>query len=313
MKKLIGFVSLMVLLAACTAEPTANKPATTNANAPAETRTTAAPSEADIIAKEKNAWDVFKKKDADAFGKLVTADYIEVLDSGVVDRAAALAGMKDFDITDITYADWKMLPIDKDALIITYTVNVKGTYKGEAVPPGPYREASVYVNRNGEWRSAYFQETLSAKMPEMTSPPPPSPKTAASPATAKPAETTSDVMANEKLVWDLFKAKNYDGFASLLAPEFIETEAEGAYDKAGSVKGVQMMDATQFELSDWKTVKFDDDASLVTYTVTAKGAKPEKAYHSSIWANRNGKWLALYHQGTPAAAATGAAKPEAKK
>ena len=311
MKKLIGFVSFMVLLAACTAEPTANKNTTSNANKPAETKTATAPTEADIIAKEKAGWDAFRKKDAAAFEKMMTPDYVEVTDGGVMDRAATLAGMKDFDITDVTYADWKMVTIDKDAVIITYTTNLKGTYKGEAVPPGAYRDAAAYVNRNGEWLAAYFQETASAK-PPANMPPPPSPKTAASPATsAKPAETGSDVIANEKIVWDLFKAKNWDGFASLLAPEFMEVEADGAYDKAGSVKGVQMMDATQFELSNWKAVKFDDDASLVTYTVTSKGAKPMKDYHSTIWVNRNGKWLGLYHQGTPAQAAT-AAKPETK-
>jgi hypothetical protein len=315
MKKLIGFVSLMVLLAACTAEPPANNSGMANANKAAETKTAAAPSEADIMAKEKGAWDAFKKKDAAAFEKMLTTDYIEVLDSGVKDRATSIAGMKDFELSDLTFADWKMLPIDKDAVIITYSVNVKGTFKGEAVPPGPYREASVYVNRNGEWLAAYFQETLAATAPSTMAPPPPTPapKTSASPAASmKPAETTSDVIANEKLVWDLFKAKNFDAFAGLLAPEFVETEADGVYDKAGSVKGVQMMNAGQFELSDWKAMKFDDDASLVTYTVTSKGAKPMKDYHSSIWANRNGKWVALYHQGTPAQAATGA-KPEAKK
>jgi hypothetical protein len=44
-----------------------------------------------------------------------------------------------------------------------------------------------------------------------------------------------------------------------------------------------------------------------------KGPKPMKEYHSTIWVNRSGKWLGFFHQGTPAAAATGPAKPEAKK
>jgi hypothetical protein len=223
--------------------------------------------------------------------------------------------MKDFEISDITFADWKMLPIDNDAVIITYTATIKGTQKGEAVPLGPYREASVWVNRNGEWQAAYFQETLAAKPPATTAPPPPTPapKTGASPAAAaSPAATGADAIANEKIVWDLFKARNYDAFANLLAPEFMELAADGVYDKAGTVKGVQAMNAADFELSDWKTVKFDNDASLVTYTVTMKGPKPMKDYHSSIWVNRNGKWLGLFHQGTPAAAATGA-KPEATK
>jgi len=313
MKRILALGSLLVLAAAC-ANQMDNKNMT-NANSGTGTKTAAAaPSEADLVAKEKGAWDAFKKKDADAFGKFVTSDYIEVLDSGISDKAKAIGGMKDFDITDVTFSDWKMTPIDKDAALLTYKVNVKGKYKGEDIPAGPYYEASAYVNRNGEWQSIYYQETLSAKMP----PPPPTAdkKAPSSPATApaKPPETGSDPIANEKIVWDLFRAKNWDGFASLLAPEFMEAEASGVYDKSGSVKGLQEMpgDMSQFDLADWKAISFDDDAKLVTYTVTSKGAKPEKEYHSTIWVNRGGKWMGLYHQGTPSSPSP-AEKPEMKK
>jgi hypothetical protein len=74
---------------------------------------------------------------------------------------------------------------------------------------------------------------------------------------------------------------------------------DGVYDKAGSVKGVQGFDASKAELSDWKTVKLTDDASLVTYVAKIPGLPTE--YHSSIWVKRNGKWLGMFHQGTAAA------------
>ena len=35
------------------------------------------------------------------------------------------------------------------------------------------------------------------------------------------------MIANEKMIWDLFKSKNYDAFASFLAEDFIEVEPEG--------------------------------------------------------------------------------------
>jgi len=298
MKKILALVCLVVLAAACTMQPSGNKDMTANANGNAnksDMKTAAAPSEADITAKEKAAWDAFRKKDADALGKLVTSDYLEVTDMGVADKATAIAGMKDFDVSDVTFADWKLTTIDKDAVIVTYTVTVKGKYKGADFPPGPYRETSAYVNRNGDWLAIYYQETLTK-----TGPPPPMPKEtpkAASPA-GTPGQTGPDTVANEKLVWDAFKAKNYDAFASYLADDAMEIEADGVYDKAGSVKSVQMFDASKAELSDWKTLKFDDDASVVTYVVRMPGFPVE--YHSTIWVNRNGKWVALFHQGTPA-------------
>ena len=239
---------------------------------------------------------------------LAPSDYIEVQDEGVFDKAGIVADVKDLNLTDATVSDWKMLPINNDAVILTYTLNLKATYKNEAVPPGPYRSAAVWVNRDGKWLGFYYQQT-----PVTTAPPPPPPSTssagkpekAASPA-AKSAQTGSDPIANEKIVWDAIKSRNYDAFGALLAPDSVEIEADGVYDKAGSVKGVSTIDFSKDELSDWKSVKLDNDAALVTYLVKAPDPKMPAERHSTIWVSRGGKWMALLHVGTPVA------KPAAK-
>jgi len=136
-------------------------------------------------------------------------------------------------------------------------------------------------------------------------------KTAASPA-AKPGEAGPDPIANEKLVWDLFKSKNYDGFATLLDPAFVELASTGVYDKAGTVKGVAEMDASEFELSEWKSAKLDSDAALVTYLVKPANPKWDTERHTSIWANRGGKWLGVLHVSTPVAKPKTEMKPGMK-
>ena len=297
MKKLFVLVSLLLLAAACATEPTSNNNMTANTNKAGETKSMAAPSEAEIIAKEKGAWDAFKQKDADAFKKSLAADYYGVSATGVSDTAASVAGMKDNELTEFTLADWKMTTIDKDAVLLTYTATEKGSYKGKAVPPGPYYEASVYLNRNGQWVNVYYQETLKQEMPAPSASPAPA-KPAAS-AMAKAAETSDDPVANEKLVWDAIKSRNYDAFASYLADDSLEIEPEGTFNKAGSVQGVQGFDASKGEMSDWKTLKFDDDASVVTYKVKIPGMKPDTGEHSTIWVKRDGKWRAFFHMGTP--------------
>jgi hypothetical protein len=307
MKKLIAGVCFLVLVVAC--QPVANENMT-NANKAPETKAVAPPSEADMIVKEKAAWDAFKRKDANAFKKLLVPEYVEIHDGGVTEGSKVVDDMKDVELSDVTFADWRMTTIDKDLVLLTYTTTQKGTYKGQAFPEGPYRNAAAWVNRNGEWLAIYFQETRTSTAP----PPPPASKPAASPATS-PAkiETSEDVVANEKLVWELFRTRNFDAFSTLLAPEFMEAEPTAFYDRAGTVKNVSEMDASQFEHGDWKSVKFDDDSALVIYTVTMKGPKPQKEYHATIWAKRDGKWLAFYHQGTPAGAAPAAsASPEKK-
>jgi len=303
MKKILALVSLLLIAAACTNQPTTNTNMASNTNtAPVKS---AAPSEADMFAKEKAAWDTIKKKDYDAFGNMLATDYIEVTDGGVFDKAGIVADVRDFNLTDATFSDWKMLPIDNDAVILTYQTTLKATYKGDEVPPGPYRSAAVWVNRDGKWSAFYYQQTPVKNMPP---PPPPSSssaskteKAAASPA-AKPAETGPDPIADEKMVWDSIKNKNSDAFAALLAADSIELETDGVYDRSASVKSVSNFDFSKFELSEWKSAKIDADAAFVTYLVTQPASPnmgPER--HSTIWVNRNGKWVALLHVGTPVA------------
>jgi hypothetical protein len=300
MKKILALVSALLIAAACSNQTTTNTNTSSNANT-TTMKSTAPPTEADITAKEKAVWDTLKKKDLEAFGNMLASDYIEITDEEVLNKTGIVADVKDFSVTDAAFADWKMIPIDNDAVILTYTLNLKANYKGADVPPGPYRAAAAWVNRDGKWVALYYQQTLVKTMPPL----PPSAankpeKAAASPA-AKPAETGPDPIANEKIVWDLFRSKNSEGFAALLDATFVEIEANAVMDKAAAVKGAGELDATKFELSDWKAVKINDGAALDTYLVTPKDPKWAPERHTSIWAKRGGKWVALLHMGTPVA------------
>lgn len=307
MKKILVLVSFLLIASACVKQTSTNT--NTNSNANTTVSKPAAPSEADMIAKEKAAWDTIKQKDTAAFGNMLASDYIEVTDEGVLDKAGIVSDVKDFDLTEATFSDWKMLPIDNDAVILTYNTTLKAKYKGQDVPPGPYHSAAAWVNRDGKWVAFYYQQALIKTMP----PPPPAasaskPDAAASPA-AKAAATGSDPIANEKIVWDAFKSRNLDAFASLLDPAFVEIEQIGVYDKAAAVKSADF-DASQFDTSEWKAARLDNDAALVTYLVKATDPKIGPERHTTIWANRGGKWLALLHVGTPVAKP--AAQSEAK-
>ncbi|MGB7923041.1 MAG: nuclear transport factor 2 family protein [Pyrinomonadaceae bacterium] len=117
------------------------------------------------------------------------------------------------------------------------------------------------------------------------------------------AQSEADHIAREKQVYDMLKKKDFDGFAGMLADDMVEVEATGAYDKAGSVKGVRETDFSTASLSDFKVVKLDGDAVVVTYLAkfTAPGANAEGYRQSTVWVNRGGKWWVVFHQGTEAA------------
>jgi hypothetical protein len=319
MKKIIVLMTLTLLIiaAACTT-PTenANRTATANANTATETKA-AVMSEAEATRLEKSVWDAIKNKDYDSFGNFLTNDMVAVGGDMVSDKPTTMTNIKTFDLVDATFSDWKYLSIDKDAVLIAYTANSKFKMNGKDMEDHA-RCSSAWVNRDGKWLAIFHQES-----PVKPAQPPPAastkPKPATSPAATAAALTTGpDAEANEKAVWEALKAKNWDGFASALAPESIEIEPDGVYDKAGSVKMVGQFDFSKSTLSDFKTVRFDADASLVTYLVKGPMAGANGERHTTIWSNRAGKWQAVFHQGTPvmpappATAAKPGASPAAK-
>jgi hypothetical protein len=313
MKRLILLAALLVAASACSSTPEATNAntATPMANTAANANTSATPitgagatvKDSDITAKEEEIWGKIKAKDSEGFGGMLSDDFIYVAPEGIYDKAGTINGVKDFAPTELTFSDWKVLLLDKDAAVVAYKVIAKGTSGGKPIPETPLLCSSVWVNRGGKWVGVYHQETEPMSGPP---PPPPAankPATSASPTPeAKPAAAaSSDVVADENMVWDALKRKDYDGFASLISDKAIEVEADGVHDKAGSVKGVSMFDFSKVTLSDFKTLKLTDNSSLVTYMVKSpsKGFNPLGERHSTVWSNTDGKWLAMFHQGTP--------------
>ncbi len=118
--------------------------------------------------------------------------------------------------------------------------------------------------------------------------------------TATVAETA--ITDQEKKIWAALKAKDMDAFGALLAEDFILVTNDGIHDKQHTIASVKNINLTEVNLSDWQVVTIDKDAAVVTYMQTAKGtdngqpipATPTR--NSSVWINRGGKWVAIYHQ-----------------
>jgi hypothetical protein len=306
MKRIILLVALALLASACA---TTQAPTNTNTTTPANANATATPKAeattgADAItAKEKQIWDAIKNKDSASFAAMLADDFVYISSDGVHDKAATVDGVKQLEVTDLSLSDWKVLMLDKDAALVTYTVNMKGTSGGEPFPSTPVRASSAWVNRGGKWVGVYHQETeiKEATMSQPTSSSNSNQSTkAAAPSEAKPAEASSDdLVAREKQIWDAIKKKDFDGFASFLADDQIEVWESGVNDKAASVEGVKQANLTSAVLSDFKATKLNDNATLVTYVVKGSGdLSPTGERSSTIWARRSGQWLAAFHQGT---------------
>jgi hypothetical protein len=255
-------------------------------------------SDAEVIAKEKQAWEAVQKKDFEGFRNIMANDGIYVSHHGILDPAGTIKETNELELTDLSFSDWKVLSIDKGAVVVTYTAHIQGKIQGQPLVATAVRGSTAWLNREGKWLAIYHQdsEAKAAVKPGEKK----EAKTISSPAAIPTQPTTNaDPIANEKIIWDALKSKNFDAFAALLASDSIEVETEGVYDKAGSVRSVSEADLSKTSLSDWRSLKIDDDAALVTYMVKGPGVDPSGEHHTTIWVNRGGKWLALFHQGTP--------------
>ena len=311
MKRIILLALLLLAASSCatTTQAPGNANDNTGANASASPAATpkaeASPAANDAaIAREKEIWGKIKDKNPDGFGAMLADDFVYVTEDGVFDKAGTVDGIKQMAPTDVSFSDWKVVTVDKDAVVVAYTVNMKGTNGGQPMPETPIRASSVWVNRGGKWVGVFHQDTPVKEAPagqtadtgKPMGPMPPS----ADP--SSPPEAP-DPISKEKKVWEELKRKDYDAFASDLAEEAIEVEPDGVYDKAGSVNGVKMFDASKFTLSNFKEVKIDADASVVTYTVKSGDGKEEER-HSTVWSKRGQRWYAVLHHGTPVKRAT---------
>jgi hypothetical protein len=140
-------------------------------------------------------------------------------------------------------------------------------------------------------------------------PPTASPTPAPAPAIANNSATNSPqdaFIAREKEVWEAIRKKNMPVFAGYLAEDMLYVSKDGLHSKADTVKGIEATTIPEFTLDDWKVTMIDKDVALVTYRMSTKavacGPEAVSERNSTIWAERGGKWLVVFHQDTTAEA-----------
>ena len=94
-------------------------------------------------------------------------------------------------------------------------------------------------------------------------------------------------------------------FAHSTADEAIFIDPHGLASKAEVMKNVAGFRLIDFSMEGVKLLSVSGNSGLIAYTLTEKGAShghdfTVKVYVSSLWTYRNGTWLCLFSQETPA-------------
>jgi uncharacterized protein (TIGR02246 family) len=113
-----------------------------------------------ILSMERRAWEAVKARDARAFTDLFAADGLMADSMGFSTRDGFLQTLPDLMIDQYMLNDVKVMMIDKNAALITYKADVKGSFKGKAFPANPMFVSSIWAKRDGKWMAVYHQETI---------------------------------------------------------------------------------------------------------------------------------------------------------
>ena len=122
----------------------------------------ASPDKAAIEAKEKEAWQTFKDKNADGFKKVVDKDFKGVYAEGLSDMAKELSDMKKWDMKSFAISDYTAFSDEKDVMVTTYVVKIEGTFDGKDAS-GTYNAGSVWKKEGNDWLAIFHTNVKAEK------------------------------------------------------------------------------------------------------------------------------------------------------
>ena len=123
---------------------------------------------------------------------------------------------------------------------------------------------------------------------------------------ASKAATEKALIANENKVSEAVAKHDLKTFNDLVAADGLSADMGGFMKVAEFTKTFDQVKISAWHIMDTKIMWIDDKSAIVTYTWMGKGTYmnqplPETAYASTVWTERNGKWVAVFHQETGAA------------
>lgn len=115
----------------------------------------------ELIAKEKEVWDAYKRKDAEAVGQLLAEDYyaIEDADGEIMSKMEAILSVRELDLAKYEMQNLAVIEINDSSAIVRYKVKIEGAAHKHAFVPHWSIVSSIWVKRAGEWKNLMYQET----------------------------------------------------------------------------------------------------------------------------------------------------------
>ena len=262
---------------------------------------TAAPTTDALLALEKRANEAYIKGEAKFFGDFLS-------DKAVMTNGGQRMSKADFVkmVSEIKcnikegwpLAELQIQKLNDDAYILSYQSTMDGTciHNGKTEKqPSPVRASTLWV-RNGEtWQAAFHGEnrivapkdlSSTGKMPQQD------------PAATLADPATDALMAAEKSIWEVWKAKDGKKIANLTANEITFVNIFGTYfaNKAEAIKDWTgaTCDVKSFSLTNGIGTFVTPTLGILTFTGSIEGdcggQKPPPVYGTTVYVKDGGVW-----------------------
>lgn len=99
---------------------------------------------------ERLFWQAVKAKDWTQVERRLAATFVAVDREGTHDREATMARLRQLDLEDYSIGEVEVRPNGAD-MTVTYTMAMRGNYKGKPLPAGPFRMLTVWQQAKDGW------------------------------------------------------------------------------------------------------------------------------------------------------------------
>lgn len=149
-------VLVSIALAACNR----SKPAAAGGKTAASSES-GSPEQA-VMQLERKTWELTKSKDKTAAASLMADDFVDVGESGVVNRSKVLETFGQATINSFSLGQMQAVALAPTVVVVTYKATAQGSAQGHPLP-SPVFVSSVWVKRNGNWLNVLYHDTTAAK------------------------------------------------------------------------------------------------------------------------------------------------------
>jgi Domain of unknown function (DUF4440) len=99
---------------------------------------------------ERAFWSDIQKQDWKDLDRHITSNFVYVTPTGRWERAAALEHIQQLRVEEYSLGDLTT-EMNRDAFVVTYTITLRGTAQGQALPDQPQRRMTVWQQQKGGW------------------------------------------------------------------------------------------------------------------------------------------------------------------